>query len=123
MKQHLPIAISLIFGALCPAAQAEPDTNHVEVRLSLPADASADEIYAEIERTAARACRTNPVYAHGRLDRERACRQEFVARAVVGADRDSLTALHFERTGNRVSDLAAASGEQVQGPEIAPDNR
>jgi UrcA family protein len=122
MKHQLPIAMSLILAAASPAAQAETDTSQVDVRLSVPADATAEEIYGEIKRTAARACRTNPVYAHGRLDRERACREDFVARAVVGVNRDTLTALHFERTGDEVPDLADARGDGVQGPGVDPED-
>ena len=110
MKHHLPIAMSLIFGALCQPALAEPETHNVDVRLSFAADATAQEMYGEIKRTAARACRTNPVHAHGRLARERACREEFVARAVVEVEDESLTALHLETTGQTMADLADASG-------------
>lgn len=119
MKPRLSIAMSLILGALCHPALAAPETQRVDVRLSFPADATAEEMYEEIKRTSARACRTNPVHAHGRLARERACREEFVARAVVVVNREALTALHLELTAQTMADLAEASG--AQGPWAGDD--
>jgi UrcA family protein len=118
MKRQLLIVMSLFLGALCPTAQAEPETRGVDVRLSFAADASAQDIYGEIKRNAARACRTNPAYVHGRLDRERSCREEFVARAVVALDRDALTAWHLEHAGNNAPALA---GDNAGGPASDSD--
>jgi hypothetical protein len=81
------------------------------VRLSIPAEVSAEEAYAMIRTKAGGACASRAIYAHQQRVRRKACEREFVADAVAAFDRRALTALHLERTGGPARQLAEAGTE------------
>ncbi len=97
-----------------PALANDGETD-VAVRLAFPADASAEDMYATIQRAARSACRNRGSYAHGKMDRERTCRDEFADRAVRALDRDHLTAFHREQVAEPGSERLVAEADTDRG--------
>lgn len=112
------LASALGLALLATPALAKDGETDVAVRLAFPADASAEDMYATIQRVAKNTCRNRGSHPHGKMDRERACRDEFTDRAVAALDRDLLTAYHRDQIAGPGSErLVAEAGAE---PNRAP---
>jgi len=93
-SKTLPAAFLLAVSTLAaPAALAgEPQT--VRAAFSFNPAASAAEIYADLERTARRACEFNGTRSLNMAEHEKACVKEMVANGVAKLGRQDVAAAH-----------------------------
>lgn len=87
-------------------ALSDPMLVDEEVTFRFPKQATAEDIYLALGRTAQQVCNSHAVYQHMNLAGEAQCRKEFIRDAVAVINRPALTNLHQNRTGNEVLILA-----------------
>lgn len=81
-----------------------------EVRFDFNRAAPADEIYADLRRLARRTCavESSGELEFARASAEKACRDDFVGRAVAAINMPSLLAYHADRKGQSAMSVALA---------------
>jgi UrcA family protein len=100
----LALAMGLAFGG--SVVFADDRVTSVPVRLAFANDVPAERIYESLQRKAASVCRNRSGYPHGKITRERVCRNEFVSDAVFALNREALTALHRQQIGSAAATMA-----------------
>jgi len=106
MKQTVKIIASLCLIPTLNAFAAEPEIVEEEIVVTVSVDATPEEAYSEIRKQARRACSVRAYQEHTHTRQVAACKSQFVADAVEAFERPGLAALHQERTGEQVTQLA-----------------
>ncbi len=102
----IPVAMLLASALLAgPTAQAEPSARTFEVRFSYNHDDGADRIYANLQRTARKACNNIGMRSLRMHQQARVCAAGVVENGVNAIGRTDLAALHY---GRRMTQIAGA---------------